>query len=153
MLALVSYRSPSITPFCRATYALLAAYAADGGIPPVDAHVNAGAASALLRVADVLEATGKTQWDDVGAELVELTCRVTDCEPLLPFVTRAVVSFRRWLVATGRASDSKLAELERFAAELPATDTLDGTPWPHLNRAARRAARSGRGRRGGLGAN
>lgn len=152
MIALLSVRSPSITPFCRATYALLAAYAADGGIPPLAPYVNTGPASALLRVSDVLEATGASQWDDVDAELVELTCRVTDCEPLLPFVTRVVIAFRRWLVATGRATDARLAELERFAAELPTTDTLDGTPWRQMNRAARRAARSGRNRRGGLAA-
>lgn len=144
MLALVSSRNPSITPFCRATYALLEAYARDGGIPPLDPQVNAGAASALLRVSDVLEATGKHRWDDVGPELVELACRITGCAPLLPFVTRTVIGFRRWLVATGRASDAHLADLERFGAELPTTDTLDGTSWPQLNRAARRAVRSGK---------
>lgn len=141
MLALLSVRSPSITPFCRATYALLAAYAADRRIPPLDPFVNTGPASAVLRLSDALEATGKSAWDDVGPELVETACQLTDCQPLLPYVLRAVVDFRRWLVETGRATDAGLAALEQRAAELPETDTLDGEPAPHMNRAARRATR------------
>jgi hypothetical protein len=141
MHALVSIRQPHTTAHCQATYALLEAYARDGGIR-LDPLVNEGAASALLIVSDAMEALGLERWDDVDRHVVHAASMLAQCEVMLPFIVRTVVQFRRWLVATGRTTDAKLEELERFAEDLPPSDAMNGEPRTPTNRAERRAARS-----------
>ena len=141
MLSLMSIRQPHTTAHCQATYALLEAYARDGGIQ-LDPLVNVGAASALLIVSDAMEALGLQRWDDVDRHVVHAASMLGQCEVMLPFIVRAVVRFRRWLVATGRTTDAKLEDLERFAADLPPSDSMNGQPAAPTNRAERRAARS-----------
>ncbi|MFO0714400.1 MAG: hypothetical protein U0353_31455 [Sandaracinus sp.] len=141
MQPFLSVRNPQVTAHCRATYALLDAYARDGGIR-FDPFVNEGAASALLMVSDAMEVLGLERWEQVDREAVSATARLTGFQVMLPFMVRAVARFRRWMVATGRAGDAGLEDLERFAEELPSSDGMTGERAQRANRASRRAARS-----------
>lgn len=136
MQALVSIRHPKVSAHCQATYAVLADYAKDGHIQ-LDPYVNEGTVSALLRLSDAMEMFGLEGWDEWTPAALERVCVFVGGRELLPFLARSLVAFREWLFTTERASDRHLAELTRFVATLPKSDTMSGAPIPRADRARR----------------